>query len=126
MLGGGRGRRHDGERNLIGRHELDRPRQARERYSTATGTAEVPANLAVPISVFIDVSELDPGHHTPSQLLGVESSLGSASKARSRERMSQILRASILTGGGILPSATNSSNFAAEMPMYIAASSRDK
>jgi hypothetical protein len=63
--------------------------------------------------------------HTPSQLLD-EFSRGSASKARSRERMSQILRPSTLTGAGILPSATISANFAAEMPMYIAASSRDK
>src|ERR1700730_17421336 len=64
--------------------------------------------------------------HPPVQLLGVGFSLGRASKARSRERISQTLRASICTGPGILPSATISSNFAAEMPMYIAASSRDK
>src|SRR5262249_20463159 len=62
----------------------------------------------------------------PCQLCGVGFSLGSASKARSIERMSHTLRASILTGAGILPSATISSNFAAETPMYIAASSRDR
>src|SRR6516165_11698638 len=64
--------------------------------------------------------------HTPSQVFGVGFSLGRASNARSRERISQTLRASILTGVGILPSATISSNFAAETPMYIAASSRDR
>jgi hypothetical protein len=40
--------------------------------------------------------------------------------------MSHTLRASILTGAGILPSATISSNLAAEIPMYIAASSRER
>src|SRR6516164_2579576 len=64
--------------------------------------------------------------HTPSQVFGVGFSLGRASNARSRDRISQTLRASIRTGPGILPSATISSNFAAETPMYIAASSRDR
>src|SRR5262249_53127012 len=126
MLRGGRGRRHDRERSLILCHELDRARQAGKWYGARTWTPKVPTNLAMPVSVLIDKSELKPRHYTPSQLFGVGFSLGSASKARSSERMSHILRASILTGAGILPSATISSNFAAEIPMYIAASSRDK
>ena len=40
--------------------------------------------------------------------------------------MSHTLRASILTAAGILPSVTISSNLAAEIPMYIAASSRER
>src|SRR5262249_33471879 len=68
----------------------------------------------------VDIPELDLGHYTPSQLL-VGSSLGSTSNARSRERISQILRASTLTGAGILPSATIWSNLVAEIPMVTAA-----
>src|SRR5262245_33590049 len=126
MLRGGRGRRDDRKRGLVGRHELDGARQTGERYGALICAAEIPTDFAMPVSVLVDVSELEPGHYTPSQLLGFGSSVESASKARSRERMSQILRASILIGAGILPSATISSNLAAEIPMYIAASSRDR
>src|SRR5262249_46810296 len=119
MLGGGRGRRLRRKRGLVGGHELDRAGQAGEGNSTLTGATEIPTRLAVAVPVFVDIAELEPGHQTPSQLLGVGSSLESASKARSRERMSQILRASILIAAGILPSATISSNLPAETPIYI-------
>src|SRR5262245_35007155 len=82
------------------------------------------------VAVFVDVFQLEPRHrhapHTPSQLFGSAFSLGSASNAKSKERISQSLRPSILTGTGILPSATSSSNLPAETPMYIAASSRER
>jgi hypothetical protein len=51
-------------------------------------------------------------------------SLPKALKARSRPCLSQTLRPSIRTGFGILPSATNSSNFPTLIPMYWAAASR--
>jgi hypothetical protein len=55
-----------------------------------------------------------------------ELSLTSASKARSSARRSHTFRPSILTGAGMRPSATSSSNFVAETPIYIADSSRDR
>src|SRR5262245_50491341 len=126
MLGGGRGRCLDGNRCLVCRHELDRAGDSRKRYGALAGAAEVAANLTVPITVLVDVAELEPGHHTSSQELGAGLSCESASKARSRERMSHTLRASILIAAGILPSVTISSNLAAEIRTYIAASSRDR
>src|SRR5262249_54736201 len=50
----------------------------------------------------------------------------SVSNARSRERISHTLRVSIFTGAGIRPSMTIWSNFVALIPMYIAASSRER
>src|SRR5215472_3601425 len=56
MPGGGRGRRDDGERSLIGRHELDRARQAWKRYGALPLPPEIPTNLTVPILVLVDMS----------------------------------------------------------------------
>src|SRR5262245_49587338 len=108
MLGGGRRRQRNGQRGLVCGHELDRAWQARKRDGSASGAAKVAPKPAVSVSVFVDVLEPNLGHHTPSQVLG-ESSRGSASNARSRELISEILRPSILTGAGILPSETRSS-----------------
>ena len=101
------------------------PGEARQRYGPTARSTEIATHSAVPIPVFVDVLKPDPRHHTPSQLFASALSLGSESKAMSMDRISQTLRPSILTGPGIRPSATSSSNFPAETPTYIAASSRE-
>src|SRR5262249_5588368 len=86
--------------------------------------------MAVAVHEPIYIPKVEPGHgaRKPSQVDSCETgfSLGSASNATSKSRTSHTLRASIRFGPGIRPSRTSSSNLVAEIPMYIAASSRER
>src|SRR5690242_15961451 len=85
--------------------------------------------MAVAVHEPVHEAKLNSGHRSrkSSQLdpCDCEFSPGSASNATSKSRRSQIFRVSIRLGRGIRPSRTNSSNLLADMPRYIAASSRD-
>src|SRR5262245_55430740 len=53
-------RRLSGKRLFVGRHELRRPWQARQRHFLEAGAAEVPASLAVAVEVAVTVLRRPP------------------------------------------------------------------
>src|SRR5262249_17725640 len=79
------------------------------------------------VAILMDKEKPDPGHRSSHELpAGAPPSCGRSSKYKSSSRTSQTLRPSMRRGPGIRPYNTNWSNLAGEMPMYIAASSRDR
>src|ERR1035437_6325835 len=118
---------------MICLHKFRRTRKAGKCHSRDATPPDVTSKLAMTVSKLVNVGKLECCHMRPggvvSSKLDHDRSGGSgskASKATSNLRTSHSFLPSRAIDLGILPSPTNSSNLVGEIPMYIAASIRER